>query len=84
MSRKSQNCRKSEEPEIGTSSKVGTRESEIGNQNFISELGRKKTSEIGNWIKGIYKGLARKEERVVRYGIEKLQALVINDLFKKF
>jgi len=47
VGRNSQRCRKSEEPEIGTGSKVGNQKSK-----FFSEIGnrKEKTQEIGNKI----------------------------------
>ena len=48
VGRNSQRCRKSELSEIGNGSKVGTRKSEIKIFFRKSEIGRKKTPEIGN------------------------------------
>nr|CAD2147163.1 unnamed protein product [Meloidogyne enterolobii] len=46
VGRNSQRCRKSELPEIGNGSKVGTRKSEI--KIFFSEIGNRKGKNAGN------------------------------------
>ena len=48
MDRNSQKCRKSEEPEIGTGSNVGTRKSEIRFFFRKSEVGNRKEKHVGD------------------------------------